>query len=235
MSELRYTAGDTECVGYVAQPSGEGPHPVVMIAPAFAGLGDLAKSKADWLASLGYIGFAVDYYGDGRLAVDEDEASAMMQVLNADRQILRTRMVAALETARGIPNADATRVAAMGFCLGGKAVLDLARSGATLSGVVPIHGVFDAPPSGSSKINTSVLALHGWDDPLATPEQVVALAAELTVHCDDWQILAFGHTSHAFTNPDAQNPEAGMAYSGSSNDRAFAALLAFLKERFAQS
>jgi len=235
MSELRYTAGDTECVGYVAQPKGSGPHPVVLVTPAFGGLDDFARGKANWLATLGYIGFAVDYYGEGRTARDEAHASEMMHVLQADRATLLVRMTAALDTARTLPNADKSRIAAIGFCFGGKAVLDLARSGAALSGVVPFHGIFDAPPSGSTKMNTSVLVLHGWDDPLATPEQAVGLAAELTVHCDDWQILAFGHTSHAFTNPDAQNPEAGMAYSGSSNDRAFATMQAFLKERFAQS
>jgi dienelactone hydrolase len=235
MSELRYTAGDTECVGYVAQPTGEGPHPVVLVTPAFGGLDDFARGKADWLATLGYIGFAVDYYGEGRTARDEAHASEMMHVLQADRATLLVRMTAALDTARTLPNADKSRIAAIGFCFGGKAVLDLARSGAALSGVVPFHGIFDAPPSGCTKMNTSVLVLHGWDDPLATPEQAVGLAAELTAHCDDWQMLAFGHTSHAFTNPDAQNPEAGMAYVSSSNDRAFAAMQAFLKERFAQS
>lgn len=235
MSELRYTAGDTECIGYVAHPAGKGPYPVVMIAPAYAGLGDFAKEKADWLASLGYIGFAVDYYGNGRLAGDSDEAFAMMQVLNSDRPTLRNRMVAALEAARTIANADASRVAAIGFCMGGKAVLDLARSGATLSGVVGFHGVFDAPPEGSERMNTSVLLLHGWDDPLATPQQAVELATELTAHCDDWQVLAFGNTAHSFTNPAAQDPDAGNAYSKRANDRAFAALVAFLSERFAQS
>ena len=191
------------------------------------------SGKADWLASLGYIGFAVDYYGDGRTARDETQAAEMMTVLQNDRATLLVRMTAALDTARTLPDADATRVVAIGFCFGGKAVLDLARSGATLSAVVPFHGIFDAPPSGCSKMNTSVLVLHGWDDPLATPDQAVGLAKELTGHCDDWQMLAFGHTSHAFTNPAAQNPDAGMAYAGSSNDRAFAAMQAFLTERFA--
>ncbi|SFR44910.1 dienelactone hydrolase family protein [Litoreibacter janthinus] len=235
MSELRYTAGDTTCVGYVAYPKGAGPHPVVIVTPAFGGLDDFARGKADWLASLGYIGFAVDYYGEGRTARDEAHASELMHVLQADRATLLVRMQSALDTARALPDADANRVAAIGFCFGGKAVLDLARSGASLSGVVPFHGIFDAPPSGCSKMNTSVLVLHGWDDPLAKPDQAVGLATELTEHCDDWQILAFGHTSHAFTNPNAQNPKAGMAYVPSSNDRAFAAMQAFLTERFAQS
>lgn len=235
MTEHRYIAGDTECIGYVAHPKGDGPHPVVMIAPAYAGLGDFVKEKADWLATLGYIGFAVDYYGNGRLGRNSDEAMAMMQVLNADRPTLRTRMVAALEAASTLPNADPTRIAAIGFCMGGKAVLDLARSGATLSGVVGFHAVFDAPPEGCEKMNTSVLVLHGWDDPLATPAQTVDIAAELTAHCDDWQILAFGNTAHSFTNPAAQDPEAGNAYSKRANDRAFAAMRAFLMERFAQS
>jgi dienelactone hydrolase len=235
MTEISYTAGDTECIGYLAQPKGDGPHPVVMVAPAYRGLDDFVKERADWLATLGYIGFAVDYYGNGRLASDMDEASAMMQALNNDRPSLRARMLAALETARTLPNADPSRIAAMGFCMGGKAVLDLARSGATLSGVIGFHGVFDAPPEGCETMNTSVLLLHGWDDPLATPQQAVDLAAELTAHCNDWQMLAFGNTAHSFTNPAAQAPEAGNVYSKRANDRAFAAMLAFLKERFAQS
>ena len=235
MSELRYTAKDTTCVGYVAYPKGAGPHPVVMDTPAFGGLDDFARGKADWLATLGYIGFAVDYYGEGRTARDEVQATEMMHVLQADRATLLVRMQAALDTAHALPDADKSNIAAIGFCFGGKAVLDLARSGAKLAGVVPFHGIFDAPPSGCSKMHTSVLVLHGWDDPLATPDQAVGLAKELTEHCDDWQMLAFGHTSHAFTNPAAQSPEAGMAYAASSNDRAFAALQAFLEERFAQS
>ncbi|WP_281857453.1 dienelactone hydrolase family protein [Litoreibacter halocynthiae] len=235
MSEHRYAAKDTECIGYVARPEGAGPHPVVIVTPAYHGLDDFARSKADWLASLGYIGFAVDYYGEGRTARDDAQASEMMHVLQADRATLLVRMQAALDTARALPDADKSNIAAIGFCFGGKAVLDLARSGATLAGVVPFHGIFDAPSSGCSKMNTSVLVLHGWDDPLATPDQAVGLAKELTEHCDDWQMLAFGHTSHAFTNPAAQSPEAGMAYARSSNDRAFAALQAFLEERFAQS
>lgn len=232
MTEQRYMAGDTECIGYVAQPTHQGPHPVVMVAPAFGGLDNFTRSKADWLASLGYIGFALDYYGEGRTARDEAEARDMMHVLQADRATLLVRMQAALETARTLPMADATRIAAMGFCFGGKSVLDLARSGAKLAGVAPFHGVYDAPPSGCQKMNTSVLVLHGWDDPLATPAQTVALTEELSQHCDDWQLLAFGHTGHAFTNPNAQDPARGMQFAAISDSRAFDALQRFLAERF---
>lgn len=232
MEELRYAA-DVECVGNVARPDGPGPHPVVMVAPAFGGVGPFSKEKAEYFASLGYIGFEVDYYGDGRRTDDRDEASAMLQEVSRNRPALRARMVAALEAAKSIDGADTTRIAAIGFCLGGKAVLDLARSGAHLAGVVPIHGLFDAPPEGSEQMNTSVLALHGWDDPLATPSDVLALSKELSTHCGDWQMLAFGNTGHSFTNPSAQAPQDGMAYSDRANARAFAALEAFLTERFA--
>lgn len=233
MSELRYMAGDTECVGYVVRPDGPDPHPVVMVAPAFGGVGPFSKSKAEYLASLGYIGFEVDYYGNGKSAADHDEAGAMMEELQSDRPTLRARMLASLEAAKALDGADPSRIAAIGFCLGGKAVLDLARSGAALAGVVPIHGLFDAPPQGSEQMNTSVLALHGWDDPLATPDAVLALARELSTHCDDWQLLAFGNTGHSFTNPAAQSPEDGMAYSTRADTRAFAAMERFLAERFA--
>lgn len=120
-----------------------------------------------------------------------------------------------------------------GFVSGGKAVLDLARSGAALAGLVAFHGLFDAPPDGSERMNTAVLALHGWDDPLATPDDVLALSRELSAHCDDWQLLAFGNTGHSFTNPAAQSPDAHMAFCARADRRAFAALERFLAERFA--
>ncbi|PTX55437.1 dienelactone hydrolase [Litoreibacter ponti] len=234
MEELRYTA-DVECVGTVFRPAGDGPRPVVLVAPAFGGVGPFSKSKAGYIASLGYIGVEVDYYGGGWRTDDRDAASAKMGELQADRPALGARMVAALKAARGLEGADPGRVAAIGFCLGGKAVLDLARSGEPLAGVVPIHGLFDAPEGGSAKMNTSVLALHGWDDPLATPDAVLALSQELNAVCDDWQMLAFGNTGHSFTNPAAQSPEDGMAYSAQADARAFAALEAFLVERFAKT
>jgi dienelactone hydrolase len=206
----------------------------VLVAHAFGGLGDFERETARRLASLGYVGFAIDYYGHGRRAASAEEAGAWMRDLEADRSALRQRVVRAHEQLAALPEVDRSRTAAIGFCFGGKAVLDLARSGATLAAVIPFHGVYDRPPGPMRRMNTSVLVLHGWDDPLAPPDALRGLAEELTQTCEDWQILAFGHTYHAFTNPAAAMPERGLAFHVRSSARAWQAMAAHLEERFGE-
>jgi dienelactone hydrolase len=230
--EFTYEAGSTTCIGTIAyDPDWSEPRPAVMIAAAFGGISGLERDWAAEMATLGYVGVALDYYGDGTRVETGEEASALMAVLNIDRALLLKRMKGALDAVAMDTRVDDKKIAAMGFCFGGKAVLDLARSGAALAAVMPVHGVLDAPPSESVKMNTSVLLLHGWDDPLATPKDLSACAAELTQHCDDWQVLGFGHTGHAFTNPTAAGD--GMGFSQSANGRSKAAIAALLAEKFA--
>ena len=112
-------------------------------------------------------------------------------------------------------------------------MLDLVRANAKIKGVASFHGVYDKPPmQNDSPITSSVLILHGWDDPLGTPPQVVELAQELTMRKADWQILAFGHTGHSFTNPTAHMPENGLVYNELSNQRAWRAMTNFFDEIF---
>ncbi|MGE6742725.1 dienelactone hydrolase family protein [Allorhizobium pseudoryzae] len=205
--------------------------PAVLIAPAFGGLGTFEMERAAELAELGYVAFAIDYYGDGRRATSEQDAFAWMGELNADRPRLARRMQRALAEAKALSMVDAARIAVMGYCFGGKAVLDLARSGADFQAAIVFHGVYDAPGLDQVPIKPSVLVLHGWDDPLAKPEDLAALARELTTACEDWQLVGFGKTGHAFTNPNARSPEAGMAYSEKASRRSWQYLLQFLAER----
>ncbi len=228
---LTYRAGDAECIGYLACPGTPGPHPGVLVTPAFSGLSDLERGFAERLAEMGYAALGVDYYGGGTRATTREEAGALMQALNGDRVLLAARMEGALAALKAQCGVDATRTAAIGFCFGGKAVLDLARAGADFRAGASFHGIFDAPPAGSQTMKAALLVLHGWDDPLAPPEAVTALAAELTAHCPDWQIQAFGHTGHAFTNPGANAP--GMGYSEQASTRAWQALYRFLEEKLA--
>lgn len=223
-----YRGGAAESLGYLVLPEGAGPWPGVLVAPAFGGLSDFERDTADRLAGMGYAALCVDYYGGGARAADRDEASGWMGALMADRPEFARRMQGALAALGALPQVDAARLGAMGFCLGGKGVLDLARSGAAFRAGVSLHGIFDAPPEGSQPMQAALLVLHGWDDPLAPPEAVTALAAELTAHCPDWQIQAFGHTGHAFTNPAAQAP--GMGYSAPAAARSWAALDRFFAE-----
>ena len=224
-----YTDGRDTFIGRHIWDDGlSGERPGMLVAPSFMGLGPFEEERGKELAALGYAVLAVDFYGDGKRGADRAEASRMMGALDADRPAIALRMAAALAALKALDTVDASRTGAMGYCFGGKCVLDLARSGADFQAVATFHGVFDAPGHRVGTIVPAALILHGWDDPLATPEAVTELAAELTEICADWQILAFGHTGHAFTNPDAAAP--GMAFNRTARDRSWQALVSFLGE-----
>jgi len=227
-----YSDGETTFIGSLSyDDASPGPRPGVLIAPAFGGLGPLEIARAQDLARQGYVALAVDYYGDGKRANDEAEASALMRALNADRPLMARRMICALEVLKLLEGVDPGKIGAMGYCFGGKCVLDLARSGAEFQAVAPLHGVYDAPEMTAPHMVPAALILHGWDDPLSPPEAVLTLTKELTATCDDWQLLAFGHTGHAFTNPSAKAPAKGLAFNEDANRRSWAALLAFFAEK----
>lgn len=235
LGEHTYSDGETHFVGKLAwDDEATTPSPGVLVVPAFGGLGPFEEARAKELAALGYVVLAVDYYGHGRRATSEAEAYELMGALNADRALLARRMRAALAAIRSLDIVDPKSTGAVGFCFGGKCVLDLARSGERFEAAVSVHGVYDPPAERHGRIVPSVLILHGWDDPLATPDDLMRLAAELTETCDDWQCLAFGHTGHAFTNPNARAPEQGMAFSKSAAARSWQAIFRFLQERLTQ-
>jgi dienelactone hydrolase len=209
------------------------PKPGVLIAPSFRGRSDFEAEKAEKLAGMGYAALALDPYGDGRQASGPEQAGAWMSALDQDRPLLLNRMQAALDALLAQPGVDSRRIAAIGFCFGGKCVLDLARSGADIRGVVSFHGVYDRPPQTPTEpIRAKVLVLHGWEDPLGKPEQTVSLARELTERGADWQIHAYGHTGHAFTNPSATARDSGMFFSESANRRSWQSMSNFLDEIF---
>ena len=218
--------------GYLAWDDAQaGPRPAVLIAHTWAGRGEFEEDKARRLARAGYTALAVDMYGEGRRGADAEENAQLMAPLQQNRAELQARIGAALEEARGLAEVDADRIAAIGYCFGGLCVLDLARSGADIRGVVSLHGLFTpADNLPSPAIVARVLCLHGYDDPMATPDSVLALAAELTGAGADWQLHAYGNTVHAFTNPAADNLEIGTVYSPVADRRSWQALENFLEE-----
>jgi dienelactone hydrolase len=156
-----------------------------------------------------------------------------MQPFLEDRALLQRRMKLALETVRRLERVDKDRVAAIGFCFGGLCVLDLARTGADLRGVVSFHGLLKPPGNTQgNKIQAKVLVLHGHDDPMVPVEDVVALERELTEAGADWQVHVYGHTMHAFTNPKANDPNFGTVYNPVADRRSWLAMQNFLEEIF---
>jgi len=220
--------------GYLAWDDAvEGKRPGVMIAHAWAGRSDFENGKAEALAKLGYVGFALDNFGRGILGTNTEENSALIQPFLDDRAMLQGRLQIALEVLKGLDEVDASRVAAIGFCFGGLCVLDLARTGTDIRGVVSFHGLFGSPGNtAGNKIKAKVLALHGWDDPMAPPDQVVSLAEELSSMGADWQVHGYGNTLHAFTNPQANDPDFGTVYSPDADRRSWNAMQDFLSEIF---
>ena len=231
---VEYQDGEREFDAYMAwEDGGSDPKPGVIVSHAWGGRSDFEDAKADKLAELGYVGFAIDLYGKGQRGGSKEENSALMQPLLDDREMLQRRMSIALDTLRRQKEVDDARVAAMGFCFGGLCVLDLARTGADVSGVASFHGLFGKP--GNTEDNTikaSVLVMHGWGDPMATPDQVLGLTEELTTMGADWQLHAYGNTVHAFTNPAAADPDFGTVYSADADRRSWNSLQLFLAEIF---
>ena len=218
--------------GFLAyDDSNQGPLPAVLISHAWAGRSDFECDKARELAKLGYAGFALDLYGKGVLGSGPEENGKLMQPLVQDRGLLQARMTRSLETLRAQAVVDKKRVAAMGFCFGGLCVLDLARTGTDIRGVVSFHGLFTAPGNtAGTKIKAKVLALHGHEDPMVPVDSVVELETELTEAGADWQIHVYGGTMHAFTNPQANDPGFGTVYNPDADRRSWRSLLDFLDE-----
>lgn len=231
---LDYQDGDTELEGYVAYNESDSQKPLVLVAHDWTGRRELACKAAEDMAELGYVGFALDVYGKGIFGKDGDVEgnSALMNPYASDRNLLRRRMKAALVAGRNIPQVDAARVGAMGYCFGGMSVLELARSGADVNGVVSIHGIVAAGEADNEAIKAKVLCLHGHDDPMAPPDQILDFEKEMSAAGADWQIHVYGGTMHAFTNPGANDPDFGTVYNEVAARRANQSLQNFLDEIF---
>ncbi len=237
VKKVEYREGSDSFQGYAAWDEAvSGVRPGVLVAHAWSGRSEFEDRKAELLAELGYVALAIDMYGQGRRGSSPEENRALMTPLLADRAQLLRRLSAGHEQLKGLPNVDSDRTAAIGFCFGGLCVLDLLRAGTDLCGVVSFHGLLARPeadvaaPSGP---RAKALLLHGWNDPLATPEQVLAFAEEMQELGADWQLNAFGNAVHAFTNPAATDAADGKLYDAVADRRSWDAMQLFLNEVFA--
>ncbi|MCK5728278.1 MAG: dienelactone hydrolase family protein [Methylococcales bacterium] len=232
---INYLDEGTLLEGFFAYDNGHsGIRPTILISHAWAGRDGFVDEKAKKLAEMGYFAFALDMYGQGVHGESLDENSALMQPFLDDRAFLQQRIKAALQALKCTPWADETKIVAMGFCFGGLCVLDLARTGVDIKGVIAFHALLHAPDNLQTElIKAKILLLHGADDPMNTPETVAAIQTELTLKKADWQLHSYGHTLHAFTNPKANNPDFGTVYHSDADKRSWQAMQNFLDEVFA--
>jgi dienelactone hydrolase len=204
--DIDYRSEAVNLRGYLAfDENAAGRRPGVLVFHEGLGLGDFVMARARRLAELGYVALAADMFGDRRQARNLQEVANLVGGLRSEPETLRARGRAALATLAALPQVDANRIAAIGFCFGGSVVLELARDGADLKAVVSFHGVLTTrTPAASGKVKASVLVLTGADDPLAPPDQVRAFEDEMrAAGVRDWQIISYGNTLHGFTNPAA--------------------------------
>lgn len=232
-SQLLYQDGNVTLNGYLAMPANiSNKTPAVIVAHDWTGRNEFACQKADELAAMGYIGFALDMYGDGKLGATKEDKMALIAPLMQNRKMLQQRIIAAFNTVKSLTDVDANKIAAIGFCFGGLCVLDLARSGQAAAGVVSFHGLLNPTEFSNQPITAKVLALHGYNDPMATPENVVAFGNEMTTAKADWQLNMYGNTLHAFMNESANDPGFGTVYQPQTAKRAWLAMKNFLTEIF---
>jgi dienelactone hydrolase len=222
---------ETALEALLARDSGGDQRPAILILPTIMGRSELELGFARRLVGLGYAAIVADLYGREHIGKAREECRALMMALLGDRPLLQDRLLAVLEAVRALPEVDAGRVAATGYCFGGLCALDLARTGADLRGAASFHGLFTPPGNlDGTPIKAKVIAFHGWDDPMAPPDSVEALGAELTKAGADWQIHAYGGVMHGFTNPAANDPDRGLRYDANADRRSWAALEDFLAE-----
>jgi dienelactone hydrolase len=232
---VEYKQGDTVCEGYIAwDDSTDSKRPGVIVVHEWMGHNPYVRMRADRLAQLGYVGFAIDIYGKGVRATTAEEAGKLSRKYKQDRPLLRARAKAALDFLRQQPQVDGDRIAAIGYCFGGTTVLEMARGGMDLKGVASFHGDLGTPhPEDARNIKCKVLALHGADDPFVPEKTVKAFEEEMRNAKVDWQLIAYGNTVHSFTYPEAgQYKVAGAAYNAESDRRSWQAMQDFFNEIF---
>jgi dienelactone hydrolase len=232
---IEYKHGDKVLEGYLAyDDAAPGKRPGILVVHEWMGHNAYSRKRAEQLAGLGYVAFALDMYGKGVQAKDRQQAAEMAGVFKKDRELMRARARAGLDVLRNHPRVDSTKLAAMGYCFGGTVSLELARSGADLAGVVSFHGALETPNAQDARnIKGKILVLHGADDPFVKPAEVAAFEEEMRNAGVDWELVKYGGAVHSFTNPGAGNDaKSGAAYNARADARSWQAMKDFFQELF---
>jgi dienelactone hydrolase len=224
LDRVEYKAGDTELKGWIAyDDDSKGRRPGVVVVHEWWGLNDYTKTRARMLAEAGYVAFAADMYGDGKVTEHPKEAGEWAGAVRANKEIASQRFNAAVAQLKANSHVDPRHMAAIGYCFGGSVVLSMAMSGADLDGVVSFHGGLPTDPA-SGKITASILVCHGAADAMATPEQIQTFQKNLADAGADWEFISYANAKHGFSNPGAE------AYNEKADKRSWKTALDFLAE-----
>ncbi|MFL2706467.1 MAG: dienelactone hydrolase family protein [Gammaproteobacteria bacterium] len=229
--EVNYLVQDKQFKAFVAYPEQQN-SPLVLIVHTWAGRDEFVQNKAIELAQEGFVAMAVDMYGDAKVGASTEENQSMMAPLIEDREKLKSVITAAVETGKQLEGVDTSKIAAIGYCFGGLVVLDLARSGIDINGVVSFHGLLMGSDISDKGIQAKVLVLHGERDPMVPLSMIDEFQQEMTEAQADWQLHSYGNAYHAFTNPDANDPDFGTQYNQNADKRSWQSMMNFFSEIF---
>ena len=230
-----YEAGGVPLQGYLAwDDAAKGKRPGVLVVHEWWGHNQHARNAADKLAKEGYVAFALDMYGKGKVTTHPDSAQAFAAEAMKEPQVMKARFLAALDVLKQDPHVDPSRIAAFGYCFGGAVALAMARQGTDLAAVVTFHGALATQqPAAAGAVKARLLVLSGQDDAMITPEQIEAFKKEMTAAGAKFEVVSLPHARHSFTNPDAD--KAGMpalAYNAEADKESWTRAMKLLGEVF---
>ena len=234
--EIEYKQGDTPLKGFLAYDDAvKGKRPGVLVIHEWWGMNDHARNQATRLAKAGYVAFALDMYGKGKIATHPKDAQAFMEEATKDPGVLAARFNTALDLLKQQPQVDPKRIAVIGYCFGGGVALDMARAGADLDAVATLHGALkpSGAPAEPGRVKAPILVQTGAADPMVPKEQVEAFRKEMKEAGAKVEIITYPNARHSFTNPDAAKAGMeGLRYDANADRKSWAALLKFLKQAF---
>lgn len=232
---VTYTEAGDEYTGYVSYDDAiKGKRPGVMVVHEWWGLDDYAKRRSEMLARLGYVAFAVDMYGTGKVTDSADQAKEWMSEVTADVEWWRERAMAGIRYLKNHKLVDANRLAAIGYCFGGGTVIQLAYGGLDINGIVSFHGSLPvADESAFGNIKTRMLIAHGNADPFIPREILSKFQDTLDKAGADWNMITYGNVLHSFTNPKSDTRGmAALKYDKQADEHSWQAMQQFFKDIF---
>jgi dienelactone hydrolase len=232
---IQYEQDGEKLSGFLAyDDASSGARPGVLVLPEWWGLNDYVKQRAQQLAQLGYVAFAADMYGNAKVTRDVKEAQGWSGAVYSKPGLMAARSKAGLDVLRQQPQTDKSHLAAIGFCFGGSAVLQLVYSGEPLDGAVTFHGGLMPPDDTQAKqIKSSIVILHGAEDTFIKPETIEQVRKSLDAAKADWYMVSYANAVHAFSNPDADNYHLpGIGYNEKAAKRSWEEMQRFFHEKW---